>query len=94
VREPPPDRREEVLPEDFAKEHAEVWRNVAPYTLTTPGKIEALAQAVEHVVSRAIPGEFVECGVWRGGSVMAVALTLLRLGVTDRELYLFDTSLG
>jgi O-methyltransferase len=91
---PPPDRREEVLPEDFAKEHAEVWRKVAPYTLTTPGKIEALAQAVEHVVSRAIPGEFVECGVWRGGSVMAVALTLLRLGVTDRELYLFDTFTG
>jgi O-methyltransferase len=36
----------------------------------------------------------VECGVWRGGSMMAVALTLLRLGVTNRDLYLFDTFAG
>jgi len=94
VREPPPDRREEVLPEDFAAEHAQVWRSVAPYTMTTPGKIEALAQAVEYAVARGVPGAFVECGVWRGGSMMAVALTLLRLGVTDRDLYLFDTFAG
>ena len=40
------------------------------------------------------PGALVECGVWRGGSMMAVALTLLRLGVTDRDLYLFDTFEG
>ncbi len=92
--ETPPDRREEPLPEDFAEHHAEVWRRVAPYTLTTPGKIEALAQAVEYAVSRPVPGAFVECGVWRGGSMMTVALTLLRLGVTDRELYLFDTFEG
>ncbi len=92
--ETPPDRREEPLPEDFAEHHAEVWRRVAPYTLTTPGKIEALAQAVEYAVSRPVSGAFVECGVWRGGSMMTVALTLLRLGVTDRELYLFDTFEG
>jgi O-methyltransferase len=92
--ETPPDRREAPLPEDFAEHHAEVWRRVAPYTMTTPGKIEALAQSVEYAVSRPVPGAFVECGVWRGGSMMAVALTLLRLGVTDRELYLFDTFAG
>jgi O-methyltransferase len=92
--ETPPDRREERLPEDYAEHHAEVWRRVAPYTLTTPGKVEALAQIVEYAVSRPVPGAFVECGVWRGGSMMAVAMTLLRLGVTDRELYLFDTFEG
>jgi O-methyltransferase len=92
--ETPPDLRETPLPEDFAADHAEIWRRVEPYTMTTPGKIEALAQAVEYAVSRPVPGAFVECGVWRGGSMMAVALTLLRLGVTDRDLYLFDTFAG
>ena len=41
-----------------------------------------------------IEGDIVECGVWRGGSMMAAALTLLRLGDTDRDLYLFDTFAG
>ncbi len=62
--------------------------------MTTPPRIYALARAVEYVAARRVPGAFVECGVWRGGSMMAIALTLLRLGVTDRELYLFDTFAG
>jgi hypothetical protein len=41
-----------------------------------------------------VPGAIVECGVWKGGSMMAAALTLLRLGVSDRDLYLFDTFQG
>ena len=38
-----------------------------------------------------MPGAVVECGVWRGGSMQAVARTLLARGVTDRDLHLFDT---
>jgi hypothetical protein len=82
------------LPIDFDETDAELCRRVAPYTMTTPPRIYALARAVEYVVSRRVSGAIVECGVWRGGSMMAVALTLLRLGVTDRDLYLFDTFSG
>jgi O-methyltransferase len=82
------------LPDDFDAIDAELWRRVAPYTMTTPGKIHALRHAVEYIVSRPVDGALVECGVWRGGSMMAVALTLVRLGKTDRELYLFDTFEG
>jgi len=90
----PQDPRDDPLPDDFTDADAELWRRIVPYTMTTPGKVHALARAVEYVVARRIPGAFVECGVWRGGSMMAVALTLLRLGVTDRDLYLFDTFEG
>jgi O-methyltransferase len=86
--------RNELLPDDFDEADAELWRRVAPYTMTTPGKVHVLARAVEYIVSRRIGGAFVECGVWRGGSMMAIALTLLRLGHTDRDLYLFDTFEG
>jgi O-methyltransferase len=89
-----PDRALAPLPDDFTETDAELWRRVAPYTMTTPGRVHALARAVEYVAARGIPGAFVECGVWRGGSMMAVALTLLRLGETDRDLYLFDTFEG
>lgn len=92
--EPPPDRADEPLPDDFTEVDARLWRQIAPYTMTTPGKVHALARAVEYVAARPVPGAFVECGVWRGGSMMAVALTLLRLGEATRDLYLFDTFEG
>jgi O-methyltransferase len=67
---------------------------VRRHTMTTPERIVALVRGVEYIVSAEIPGEVVECGVWRGGSMMAVARTLLQLGVSDRELYLYDTFEG
>jgi hypothetical protein len=36
----------------------------------------------------------VECGVWRGGSVMAMLLKLVRLGATHYDVYLYDTFEG
>jgi hypothetical protein len=83
-----------AFPVDFDEADRELYRRVGPYTMTTPPRIYALARATEYVARREIPGALVECGVWRGGSMMAVALTLLRLGVSDRELYLFDTFSG
>ncbi len=86
--------RTHAFPLDFEEADIELCRRVGPFTMTTPARIYALVRAVEYVSARAIPGALVECGVWRGGSMMAVALTLLRLGVTDRELYLYDTFTG
>jgi O-methyltransferase len=85
---PPP------LPPDFEPELAKTIREVRRYTMTSPRRIAALVDSVEYVIRGNVPGAFVECGVWRGGSMMAVALTLKRLGVTDRDLYLFDTFAG
>jgi O-methyltransferase len=83
-----------AFPLDFEEADKELYRRVGPYTMTTPPRIYALVRAVEYVAAREIPGAIVECGVWRGGSMMAAALTLLRLGATDRELYLYDTFAG
>jgi O-methyltransferase len=82
------------LPLDFDETDAELCRLVGPYTMTTPPRIYALRRAVEYIATGPVEGAVVECGVWRGGSMMAVALTLLRLGVADRDLYLFDTFSG
>lgn len=67
---------------------------VRPHTMTSAERIAGLIDAVKYVVRREIPGAFVECGVWRGGSVLAMLLTLSRLGVEDRDVYLFDTFEG
>jgi len=76
---------------DISAEHRALFERVTPYTQTSLERVVALADAVEYVVRRDIPGDFVECGVWRGGSAMVIALTLSRLGIRDRRLWLYDT---
>jgi O-methyltransferase len=68
-----------------------IIRAARPYTMTRVDKQYALYLATRHVVAHDIPGAIVECGVWRGGSMHVVARTLLAIGDTSRELYLFDT---
>jgi O-methyltransferase len=65
-----------------------------PYTLTGVPRLQALIDAVRYCVRRGVPGDFAECGVWRGGSVLAMALTLQELGETGRDLHLYDTFEG
>lgn len=60
-------------------------------TLTSAAARFALWSAVKYVVANGIPGALVECGVWRGGSMVLTAHALLHAGVTDRDLYLYDT---
>jgi hypothetical protein len=65
-----------------------------PYTMTGIPRLQALIDAVRYCVARGVPGAFAECGVWRGGSVLAMALTLQDLGAADRDLHLYDTFEG
>jgi hypothetical protein len=81
-------------PVDFASDQIEIITHVQPYTLTSPERIFSLIEATKYVVTAKIPGAFVECGVWKGGSIMAMAETLLQLGSVDREFFLFDTFEG
>lgn len=67
-----------------------VWNTVSAHTLTSPQRIQALIDAVRYLDHNRIPGSIVECGVWRGGSMMAAAYALLE-NHPHREMYLFDT---
>jgi hypothetical protein len=82
------------FPGDFTREEIDDIAAVRPYTLTSPERMVSLTRAVEYVVAHGIPGDFVECGVWRGGSVMLMARALLRRNAQGRDIYLFDTFEG
>jgi hypothetical protein len=71
-----------------------VIRDARPHTTTESEAIVALHDAVAYVVAAGIPGAFVECGVWKGGSLYVIARTLAELGVTDRDVVGFDTFTG
>ena len=79
---------------DFDEELSELIRAVAPYTLTTPERIEALVNAIRYIEKHGIAGDIAECGVWRGGSIMTVIKVLLSFNSTERNIYLYDTFEG
>ena len=82
------------LPLDIDARTASILQAVRPYTMTSPERVMALCDAIRHLHRCQVPGDIVECGVWRGGSVMAAAFALLDLGSTERTLHLFDTFEG
>jgi O-methyltransferase len=81
-------------PPDLREEYWSILQRVGRHTMTSPERISALLDALAFVIRNEIPGDIVECGVWRGGSMMAVALALQRAGLSGRHLYLFDTFQG
>jgi O-methyltransferase len=65
-----------------------------PYTMTGVPRLQALIDAVRYIVQRDVSGGFAECGVWRGGSVLAMIATLQSLGAAPRDIWLYDTFEG
>jgi hypothetical protein len=82
------------FPFDFDAHYIEIIKQVKPFTMTSNERLFSLISAVEYIVKNNIQGDFAECGVYKGGSMMAVALTLLRENCVDRDLYLYDTFTG
>jgi O-methyltransferase len=72
----------------------EIITKVKPFTATSVERIVTLVNVVNYLSKNQIAGDFVECGVWRGGSMMAAMLALLQRGDTSRHFYLFDTYEG
>ena len=83
-----------VATDDLDKDFLEMYERCRPFTMTSLPRMYALYQAVQNVVARSVRGSFVECGVWRGGSAMLAALSFMRFGEADRELFLYDTYAG
>jgi O-methyltransferase len=81
---------------DISEREWAIYRSVKRPGLTMLSLERVLANihAADYVVSRQIPGDIVECGVWRGGSSMAMAAALVSQRDTSRTLWLYDTYAG
>ncbi len=79
---------------DKDKDFLEIYEKCREYTMTSREKMYSLYKSVRYIVKARLPGEIVECGVWRGGSAMLVAYTFVKLGETNRKIYLYDTFEG
>ena len=71
-----------------------VYDRCKSYTMTSIERLYSLYKCAEYVVASEVAGDVVECGVWRGGSCMLVALAFLERSNTERRIVLYDTFEG
>lgn len=64
----------------------EIVAKAKPYSMTAGNNLLATVQAVKHI-DQGVLGDVVECGVWRGGHIIAAMLAAQQ----SRSYWLFDT---
>ncbi len=86
----PPGQYLTDLEDDFLR----IWDKVRNYTMISVERGYSLYKSVEYVAAGEISGDFVECGVWKGGSCMLMAFAMEKFGLKDRKIYMYDTFSG
>lgn len=84
-----------VAPVEFSKADLDVLEFVTSRRLTMGSRerLVATINACKHAAQAGIEGDFVECGVWRGGNSIAAKLTFENYG-SGKKVWLFDTFTG
>jgi len=89
-----PSESSDRLLEYVSEVDRKILERALAFSMTGAPRMLALIDAVRYCVRRGLSGAFAECGVWRGGSVLAMLLTLQDLGEQQRDVYLYDTFEG
>jgi O-methyltransferase len=69
------------------------WPSLA-LTMVGAKRLDNLQHSVLTVLKDGIPGDFIETGIWRGGSVILMRAILKAHGVTDRTVFAADSFEG
>jgi O-methyltransferase len=83
------------FPVEFSEDDAEILRSVINKNLSMASlpRLYATMAACKYVAENNIDGDFVECGVWRGGNAVIAARIFHRERVL-KKIWLFDTFRG
>ncbi len=80
---------------DMDKGFLGIWERVRPFTLISPERGWALSEALRYLCRRRIPGDIVECGVWKGGACLLASIVLNNEEPeSERTIWLYDTFEG
>jgi hypothetical protein len=71
-----------------------IYERCRGFSMTSAERMYALYKAVQYIQQGLVEGDIVECGVWRGGSMMVVAEALKLFEGPERAMHLFDTYEG
>jgi len=66
----------------------------SPFSMISPERMTANIKAVHDAQEKSIPGCIIECGVWRGGSLLSMILAAENYPSIEREFHAYDTFAG
>ena len=75
-------------------EFQELHQMVRPHTMMPEARLYMLYRLAREICNRDLPGNFVECGVARGGSTAMLGLVIKRYSNRPRRLFSFDSFEG
>jgi glycosyltransferase involved in cell wall biosynthesis/predicted O-methyltransferase YrrM len=75
-------------------EFQEILSVIRPYTLLSEARLFSLYSLARQICLDDIPGNFVECGSYKGGSAALLAVVIKRYSLRPRVVYAFDTFEG
>ncbi len=61
------------------------------YTMAGHLRLDNLELCIEDVLTNEVPGDFIEAGVWRGGTTIFMRALLKVYGVTSRKVWVADS---
>jgi hypothetical protein len=68
---------------------------IKPYSMaSTDDKVSELFDYLEHIRLNNVEGDFVECGVWKGGTILGIMEYLSFHNMRDRKVWGYDTFSG
>src|ERR1700752_1627018 len=67
-----------------------LFEKIKPFTMSSRLKLRSLKRLAESLNQNRIPGDFVECGTFKGGSAAVISTAL----TAERKIWLFDSFEG
>ena len=93
------EKRHSEFPVEATKRDIEIIKYVLnsnwdkKLSMVSVDRLMAVISSTKYIIENNIEGDFVECGVWRGGCALAMAMILNDYKV-NRKIYLYDTFEG
>ena len=78
----------------MSKDEYEIINLGMQYSMASWERLYANINSIKYLVDSQVEGSVVECGVWRGGSMLTMLETLRQCSEINREIYLYDTFTG
>src|ERR1017187_2662661 len=81
-----------IDPKESPAERRHLGRDWPTMAMSMVGmvRLDNLQFCIEDVIARGVPGDLIETGVWRGGSVILMRAVLAAHGVLDRTVWAAD----
>jgi hypothetical protein len=91
AEEPHPDKLDQT---HYIHQFAQHYIRGRAVTMCPLGRLDNLRECIESVVADRIPGDVIETGVWRGGSMIYARAILEARGAGDRSVWVADSFEG